>query len=268
MCVAVLVMGVLLVVYIGCQDVKDAAVGMKERLAQQFRDATIAERMEGRIAQAKARRDALKKDADNIFVESEVVKGKIGRLNEGKERTIKSFNDLREYAKTLELPEPAAATPEDMAKTILIGTRTYTGRELYDALREFRTQVEQANKDIEREEKLLTFYDRLAEKVHAQMLPVNNNIAEMERELREYKAQVIIYERTKSLAHLMDDEVAALLNMDGDLEKLREENDRKAAEIELLLSGGALSGSGTPTGTGQIRDDLNRSSFSIYDDLK
>ena len=267
LCVAVLAMGIILVLPVGCKDVKDATVGMKERLTQQFRDATVSERMEGRLVQAKARRDGLKETSGKIFVETEVVKGTIRRLNEGKEQTIKSFGNLREYAKKLELPEPADASPEDLAKTILIGTKNYTGKEIYDTLHEFRTQVEQANTDIERENKLLKFYERQATIVDSQMTPINNNIAEMERELKEYKAQMEIYERTKSIAHLMDNEVAALLNLDGDLEELRRENDRKAAELELLLSG-VPTGASVPTGTGQIRDDLNRGSFSIYDDLK
>ena len=124
MYVAALAMGISLVTYVGC----DAGKGLAARLKNEFDKGTVVLQIEGRLADAKQARADLKKIADDCSVEFEVVSKKIERLEEGKKETIGLFNDLREIAKNLELPAVRSdTTPEDLAKTTRIGTRTYTG---------------------------------------------------------------------------------------------------------------------------------------------
>ena len=259
MCVAVLAMGILLVFPVGCDSLSAVAKDKKNQVEKYLKDATVLERARVQLADAQKSRADLKKLADQFHVDAEVALRQIRRLEEEKEKTVEAFKRLQDAARNAELPRLADATAEDKVKNIQIGTRIFTGAEVYRVLQEYRANVEKADAAIERERKQSDFLKDRAETIRIQMSRVDNNIVEMERKIADYEVyqRLLAANRTVESLGLSDDKMNELLNTDSILAELRYRVD--AADIELELQDQI--GQGT-----DLRQELIRPSFSITDD--
>ena len=234
-CLTILVSSCLLVSLIGCGDVVDYGKGKAAQLTKQFKDATVLERMQGKLADAKKSRLKLKEIADKFYVDSEVTLKQIARIEEEKEKTVEAFGKLQDAAKSAGLPKFADATAEDKAKTLQVGTKNFTGDEVYRALREYKTQVEKVNTTVERERKRADFYKDRAEKLRSQMPRIDDNIAKMENDIADYVMYKELFEASKTLSDLglSDDKMNELLNTDSTLAELRKEIDTLAVKVDV-----------------------------------
>ena len=260
MCAATLAMGVLLVAHVGCDSIPAVAKDKKNQVEKYLKDKTVLERARVQLADAQKSRAELKKTADQFHIDAEVAIRQIKRLEEEKEKTIDAFKKLQDAARSAELPKLADATVEDKAKTLQIGSKTFTGAEVYRVLGEYRTQVENANAAVEREQKQSDFLKDRAEKIRGQMSRVDNNIAEMERKIADYEMyqKLVAANKTIESLGLSDDKMDELLNTDNILAELRKEVDR--ADVQLEMKDKENRGS-------DLKQELNRgTSFSITDD--
>ena len=260
MCVAALAMGTLLAVHVGCENVSNAVKGKMEQLKDEFDKGTALLQMQGKLASAKESRADLKKMADDFYVDSEVALGRIKRLEEEKGKTVETFNKLQDVAKNAALPKFTDATPEDLAKTIQVGTKTFTGEEIYRNLRDYKTQVEKADDAVSRERTQSDFYKGRADKIRSAMSRIDDNITKMERDIADYEMYKKLYDANKKMESLglLDDKIDQLLNAGSDLAKFQDEIDRLAAQVKL--------GDEANRG-GELDQELRRGpSFSITDD--
>jgi hypothetical protein len=260
MCVAALAMGTLLVLHVGCDSIGAVAKDKKNQVEKYLKDKTVLERARVQLADAQKSRAELKKVADQFSIDSEVAIKQLKRLEDENGKTVEAFKKLQDAARDAELPKLTDATAEDKAKTIQIGTKSFTGEDVYRILREYKTQVEKANAAIERERKQSDFLKDRAEKIRAQMPRVDNNIAEMERKIADYEMyqKLLAANKTIESLGLSDDKMNELLNTDSILAELRTEVDK--ADVTLEMKDRANSGAA-------LKEELNRgSSFSISGD--
>ena len=231
LCVAALVMGGFLVAYNGC----NAAKGKMGQVEKYLKDKTVLDRARGQLADAKKSRAELKKIADQFHIDSEVAIRQIKRLEEEKEKTVEAFNKLQDVAKSAELPKLVDATAEDKAKTILIGTKTLTGDEVYRTLKEYKAQVEKANDAVERERKQSDFLKDRSEKIRSRMSRVDDNIADMERAIADYEMYQKLLAANKKIESLglSDDKMDELLNTDSMMAELRKKVDETDVQLEM-----------------------------------
>jgi len=220
-------MGVCLV-YVGCDIAKDR----KNQVEKHLKDATVLPRARNQLADAKNSRVKLKEIADKFYVDSEVAIKQIKRLEEEKEKTVEAFTKLQDVARNAELPKLADATAEDKAKTLQIGTKTFTGEEVYRNLKEYKAEVEKANAAIEREQKRSDFLKDRVEKIRSQMSRVDDNIAEMERQIADYEMYQELLAANKSI-DLPDDKMSELLNTDSIMTELRKKVDEAEVRIDM-----------------------------------
>ncbi|MCL2348831.1 MAG: hypothetical protein FWC50_11310 [Planctomycetaceae bacterium] len=256
MCVAALIMGGFLVGYIGC----DAAKGKMSQVEKYLKDKTVLDRARGQLADAQKSRKDLQKITNEFTIDSEVALRQIKRLEEEKEKTVEAFTKLQNAAKKAELPKLADATAEDKAKSIQIGTKTFTGDEVYRTLKEYKAQVEKANDAVERERKQSAFLKDRAEKIRSKMSHVDDNIAEMERTIADYELyqkHLAANKKIESLG-LSDDKIDELLNTDSILAELRKKTYEADVQFEMEES---------KTKGADLKQELTSgSSFSITDD--
>jgi len=229
------------------------------QLENDFKKGTVLLRAKGQLADAQKSRANLKSIADQFHIDSAVALRQIARLEEEREKTVEAFTRLQDAARNAELPRFADATAEDRAKTIQVGTRAFTGEEVYRVLREYKLQIENANAAIERERKQSDFLKDRAEKIRSQMPRIDNNIAEMERKIADYEMYQRLLEANKTLADigLSDDKLNELLNTDSILAELRKEVDASDIQIEMIDQ---------MHQDASLREELIRPSFSITDD--
>jgi tetratricopeptide (TPR) repeat protein len=259
MCVVALAMGTLLVVHVGCDSISAVAKDKKNQVEQHLKDATVLPRARVQLADAQKSRAELKKIADQFHIDSEVALRQIRRLDEEKDKTVEAFTKLQDAARNAGLPRLADATAEDKAKTIRIGTITLTGEDVYRELGKYRTQVETANAAIERERKQSDFLKDRADRIRAQMSRMDNNIAEMERQIADYEMyqRLLAANKTIESLGLSDDKMNELLNTDNILAELRKKIDEADVQIEMMDQRDRST---------DLRDALRGPSFSITDD--
>ena len=260
MCVVALVMGIYLAAFVGCEPAVDAGKGAMAQLEKEFKKGTVLLRAKGQLADAQKSRADLKKMADDFHVDAEVSLKQIARLEEEKGNTVAAFKKLQDAARNAALPKFAEATPEDKAKTIQIGTKTFTGAEAYRVLEDYKAQVEKANAAVARERKQADFLKERAEKIRSQIPRVDNNIADMERQIADYEMYQKLLAANKKIESLglSDDKLKELLNMDSNLAELRKEVDRAEVQLEIKDQESRHT---------DLKEELNRGSlFSITDD--
>ena len=260
MCIAALAMGTLLAVHVGCDSITAVAKDKKNQVEKYLKDATVLERARVQLADAKKSRTNLKEIADKFNLDSEVALRQIKRLEEEKEKIVEAFKKLQDAAKNIELPKLADATAEDKAKTLQIGTKTFTGEEVYRVLKEYKSQVEKANDTVERERKRSDFLKDRAEKIRSQMSHVDNNIADMERTIADYEMyqELLAANKTIESLGLSDDKMNELLNTGSILADLRKKIDETDIKLEMIDQ---------TNRSGELKQELNRgSAFSITDD--
>ena len=259
-CLTVLVSLNLLVTLTGCNDAVDAAKGKWAQLTKMFKDATVLDRMQGKLADAKKSRANLKGIADEFSVNAGVALKQIERLEEAKAETVASFSKLQETARNAGLPKFDLATAEDKAKVIEIGAKNFTGEEIYRALKDYKAQVEAANASIERERTRSDFYKERAGKIRSNMPQIDDNIAKMENDIADYKMYKELFEASKTIDSLglSDDKMNTLLNTDSALAELRKEIDKLAVQGEMRDQ---------ENRNIELKDEVKRgSSFSITND--
>ena len=261
LCVGALAMGSLLVVSVGCDSIGAVAKDKKNQVEKHLKDQTVLPRARVQLADAQKSRAELKKIADQFHVDAEVALKQIKRLEEEKEKNVEAFKKLQDTARNAELPKLAEATVEDKAKTIQIGTKTFTGAEVYRVLQEYRTAVEKADDAIRRERQQSDFLKDRAEKIRTQMSHVDGNIAEMERKIADYEVYQKLLTANKTIEDLglSDDKMQELLNTDNILAELRWKADE--AGVVLDMKDQEIRGA-------DLKQELNGPSLSITaDDL-
>ena len=244
----------------GCDSGVAVVKDKKNQVEKYLKDATVLERARVQLVDAQKSRAELKKIADDFSVDSEVALKEIKRLEEEKTKTVEAFKKLQDTARNAELPKLADATAEDKAKTVQIGTKTYTGEEVYRVLREYKAQVEKAESAIERERIQSKFLKERAEKIRSQLIRADNNIADMERKIADYEMYQKLLKANKTIDSLglSEDKMSALLNTDNVLTELRKGIDR--AEVQLEMKDQEVRSS-------ELKQELNgRPSFSVTDD--
>ncbi|MCL2303981.1 MAG: hypothetical protein FWC43_01405 [Planctomycetaceae bacterium] len=235
MCVVALVVGIFLVAYIGCDSITAVAKDKKNQLEKYLKDKTVLERARVQLVDAKKSRTKLKEIADKFYIDSEVAIKQAKRLEEEKSNTVEAFEKLQDAARKAELPKLVDATAEDKAKTIQVGTKTFTGEEIYRVLKEYKTQVEKANSTVERERKRSEFLKDRTEKIRSQMARVDDNIMEMERQIDDFELFQELLAANKRIDDLglSDDKMNELLNTDSILSELRKKVDETDIQIGM-----------------------------------
>ena len=259
MCAAALIMGGFLVVQVGCDSVTAVAKDKKNQVEKYLKDKTVLPRARNQLADAKKSRANLKEIADKFYIDSEVAIKQAKRLEEEKGKTIEAFEKLQDAARKAELPKLVDATAEDKAKTIQIGTKTFTGEEVYRVLKEYKTQVEKANATVERERKRSDFLKDRTEKIRSQMSRVDDNIAEMERQIADYELYQELLAANKKIDDLglSDDKLNELLNTDSILSELRKKVDETDIQLEMK---------DFESKSADLKQELRSGSFTITDD--
>ena len=234
MCAAALAMGVLIVVPVGCnKDMVDAGRGMKARLEQQFKDSTVLLRIEGQLAQARDARNSMKSMADDLDVKANATLRGIKRIETEKEKVVARFETLNNAAQDAGLPPFVDAGPEGMAKTIRVGTRNFTGSQIYQTLRELKSEVERANTTTERGRIRSDFLMKRAETIRAQVFLVNRHIADMENEIEDYKMYAELVQIGETL-DLADSKMKELLNTGSNLSAINRSVDDMATKVKQM----------------------------------
>ena len=248
-----------LLVTVGCDSITAVVKDKKNQVEEHLRDQTVLPRARVQLADARQSRAELERIVNQFHIDSEVALRQIRRLEEEKENNVAAFTRLQDAARNAELPRFADATAEDLAKNIQIGTRTFTGAEVYRVLREYRAEVEKADAAIERERKQSDFLKNRAERIRAQMSRVDENIAEMERRIADYEMyqRLLAANQTIESLGLSDNKMDELLNTDSIMAELRQRSD--VADIRLEMIDQVQRGA-------DLRQELNRPSFSITDD--
>jgi len=234
-CAAVLIVGILLVVQVGCDSASVVVKDQKNQVEKYLKDATVLPRARNQLADAQKSRVKLKEIADKFHLDSEVALKQIKRLEEEKANTVEAFTKLQDAAKNAELPKLIDATAEDKAKTVQIGTKTFTGEEVYRVLKDYKTDLEKANSTIEREQKRADFLKDRADKIRSQMSRVDDNIVEMERQIDDYVMyqELLAANKTIESLGLSDDKMKELLNSDSIMSELRKEIDKLEVGIDM-----------------------------------
>jgi len=235
MCVAILMLGVMLVAQVGCDTASVVVKDQKNQVEKYLKDATVLPRARNQLADAQKSRVKLKEIADKFHLDSEVAIRQIKRLEEEKANTAEAFTKLQDAAKNAELPKLIDATAEDKAKTVQIGTKTFTGEEVYRVLKDYKTDLEKANSTIEREQKRSDFLKDRAEKIRSQMSRVDDNIVEMQRQIDDFVMyqELLAANTTIESLGLSDDKMKELLNTDSVMAELRKEIDKLDVGIDM-----------------------------------
>jgi hypothetical protein len=259
MCIAVLVVGTSLVVYVGCDSVTAVAKDKKIQVEKYLKDATVLERARVQLADAQNSRGELKKMVDQFSVDSEVALKQVKRLEEEKDKTVEAFKKLQDAAKSAELPKLVDATAEDKAKTVKVGTKTFTGEEVYRTLKEYKAQADKATASVEREQKQSDFLKDRAEKIRSRMDRVDENIAEMERKIADYEMyqKLLTANKTIESLGLSDDKMNELLNTGSILAELQTKVD--TADVQLDIKD-------KESKSADLKREINRSSSSSITD--
>ena len=255
-----LTMCAFLVVCVGCDSVSAVAKDKKNQVEKYLKDATVLQRARVQLADAQKSRVKLKEIADKFNVDSEVASRQIKRLEEERGKTIEAFKKVQDAAKKAELPKLSDATSEDKAKSIQIGTKAYTGADVYRILGEYKAEVEKASSAVEREQKRSDFLKDRAEKIRSQMTRVDNNIAEMERKIADYEMyqELLAANKTMDALGLSDDKMDELLNTGSMMAELQ----KKVDESDVILDLKDQENRST-----DLKQEINRgSSFSITDE--
>ena len=186
------------------------------------------------VAARKARAD-LEEMAGKFRVESEVALIQVKRLEEEKEKIIGDFRNADGIARNAGLPKYAEATPEDLEKLITIGTRNYTGEQLYRLLREDKIKLERADAAITRERMRSDFYKDRAEKIRVRMPRIDDQIVELQHDIDDYKMlrEFLKVNGTLKTLGLSEDRMTELLDTGSSISAGRKEIDRMRVEIEL-----------------------------------
>ena len=256
----VLTMCAFLVVCVGCDSVSAVAKDKKNQVEKYLKDATVLQRARVQLADAQKSRVKLKEIADKFNVDSEVASRQIKRLEEERGKTIEAFKKVQDAAKKAELPKLSDATSEDKAKSIQIGTKAYTGADVYRILGEYKAEVEKASSAVEREQKRSDFLKDRAEKIRSQMTRVDNNIAEMERKIADYEMyqELLAANKTMDALGLSDDKMDELLNTGSMMAELQKKVDESDVILDLKDQ---------ENRSADLKQEINRgSSFSITDE--
>jgi len=124
------------------------------------------------LDETKKRRTELKEIADQFYVDSEVALREIKDKEKQREELYANFKEMQEDAKKAGLPKFADATAEDKAKTVLqIGTKAYTGREIYSVLERYKADIQRADHDIACQRELSDSLKGQAEKIYSSWIP-------------------------------------------------------------------------------------------------
>jgi len=245
---------------VGCGDVTAVVKDKKNQLEKQFKDATVLERARAQLADAKKSRLKLKGIADQFSVDSEVSLKQVKRLENEKEKTSDAFKKLQDTARQAGLPKFSDATEEDLTKTLQIGTKNFTGADIYRVLREYKAQLDQADAAIEREHIKPKFLKDRAEKIRTQLIRVDSNIADMERKIADLEMYQELFAANKTIDSLglSDDKMTELLNTESVLTELRKKIDASEVREEQRDR--------EEQATGLKRELTGGSSFSVTDD--
>ena len=252
----------LLATFAGCGVATDTGKGAMAQFEEGLRKGTIVIRAKGQLADAEKSRASLKTMADEFSINSEKELGKIKQLEEARNEVIKDFEKLAGIAQNAGLPEEINATAEDKTKNIPIGTKTFTGAEVYRELKKGRDQLKEAKAHIERSRKVSDFYAKRAELIHSQMSRVDDNIATMKNKIADYEMyqKLLGANATFKTLGIPEGKIDELVKTDGIMAELREAV--LDAEARLKISDGEIAG-------GDITTEINRTSSSTFsiDDL-
>lgn len=251
---------IFLIACAGCDSVSAVAKDKKNQLDKYLKDATVLPRANVQLEEAKKSRAKLKEIADKFNVDAEVALRQVQRVEEEQAKSKKAFEMLQDAAKKAGLPKRVEATPEDLQKKIQVGTKTLTGDDVYNTLRQFKSEVEKATAAVAREKTKADHLKKQAAGIKDRMNKIDANIDEMERKIEDYKMyqEMLAANKTIDDLGLNDDQMKQLLDTDNILSELRKSADRAEVGLEIKDKEGAASG---------LKEELNSGgSSSITDD--
>jgi len=206
-----------------------------KKLERYVNNDTVLSNMEKDLTAAKKARADLEEMASKFRIESEVALVQARRLEEEKGKIVEDFEKANTIAKDAGLPKYDAATPEDLEKIIPIGTRTYTGEQLYRLLKEDKSKLERADAAINRERIRSDFYKDRAEKIRVRMPRIDDQIVNLQHDIDDYKMlrEFLKVNGTLKTLGLSEDRMTELLDTGSNISAGRKEIDRMRVEIEF-----------------------------------
>jgi hypothetical protein len=254
------VIGTMLLVSTGCDSITAVAKDQKNQVEKYLKDKTVLQRANVQLEEAKNSRKKLEEIANKFNIDAEIALRQIKRVNEEKDKTRNAFETLQGVAKNAGLPKFVEATPEDKAKQISVGAKTYTGEDVYRVLKEYKASITKADTAVAREQKKSDFLKDRSEKIRNQMSRVDNNISEMEQKIEDYKMyqEMLAANKTIDDLGLSDDKMKQILATDSIVSELQKQIDSSDIAVEIKDK---------ESSSADLKDELNSGGpASITDD--
>ena len=241
-CVAVLAMGTMLIVHVGCNVEIDAGderkstlrinMSKEQQLEEDLRDPEFLPAMREQLAKTKQKRSELTKMVGDFYVESEVTRRHIERITKASEEITQRAGKLRAIIERDNL------MPEDKTQVITIGTQNFTGEDIYRMLEKYGVDLERAKSAITRAESLSKTYQTAVESIRSHLSGIEDAIAKTEEtilNLEVYTKILAVNDTLKGILEISVTELDEILNTGAILSQVQTALDR--TEIQLKTTG-------------------------------